>query len=192
MVDELILLEGLGGKKNMATSAYRYDPRTGTYVRRRKRRKKSSSLGGLQLGQTATLRGTLGSVKGVLLTGAIAAGGAIATDALFDKVASGMNIDIEGYQKELLKAAFGIGIGIAIAKLLKKPKLAAAFAIGPVVSSAMRIFAGMMGTTEGLVTVSPMHQYPRTLGQITQAGPGVPEWMMNPSGRLRMYNAPAA
>jgi len=194
MIDELILLEGTGGK-NMATSSWYsiYNPRTGTYNRRRRKRK-TSSLGSLELGQASTLKGTLGSVKGVLFTGAIAAGGAIATDALFDKVESSLNLTVAGYQKELLKMAFGIGIGIAIAKVLKKPRIAAAFAIGPVVSSAMRIFADVMGgTTEGLISVSPMHQYPRTLGrlgQITQVGPGTPSWMMNPSGKLPVYNLP--
>ena len=169
-------------------STYVYDARSGTYKTRRRKRRRRSGLGGIgSLGQATTLKGNLKSVQGVLITGAIAAGGAISVNALWDKL--GGNLQLEGYTKELAKAATGIAIGILISKMLKKPQLGAAFAIGPVVAAAMQIFANVLGTTSGLglVTVTPVR---RGLGQLTQVTnvPGAtPAWMQNPSGRLPTY-----
>lgn len=131
-----------------------FDPVSSRYVRRsaRKRRaKRVSGLGALgNFGQATGLKGTLASVKGVLITGAIAAAGAVITDQLYDKIGASLNLD--GWKRELAKMATGIALGILIAKLTKKPKLAAAFAIGPVVAGAIRLFADVMGSpaVEGL------------------------------------------
>jgi len=192
MIDELMLLQGAqkGGSK-MAT--YYWDSRTGTYKARRRRSRKSKGLSGLgNLGQATTLKGNLKSVQGVLVTGAIAAGGAIATNALFDKVAGQLQLD--GYAKELAKAATGIALGIVISKVLKKPALGAAFAIGPVVAAAMQIFANVLGTTSGLGLVSLKRVPAPSLGQLTQISntPGAtPAWMQNPNGRLPTYTLAA-
>ncbi len=156
---ELLLLHGLeGGSQKMASKrasygASRYDPATNMYVSRstgRKRSRRVSGLGSLgAFGQSSSLKGMLGGVKGVLITGSIAAGGAILTDRVFDKVAE--KWEIEGWKRDAAKMAFGIALAILIAKVTKKPKLAAAFAIGPVVAGAMRIFGGLMGDgTAGL------------------------------------------
>jgi hypothetical protein len=81
-------------------------------------------------------------VKGLLVTGAIAAGGAVITDRVYEKV--GKSLGLAGWQRSLAKMATGIALGILIGKFLKKPKLAAAFAIGPVVVGAMEIFGVVM------------------------------------------------
>lgn len=155
-VNELMLLHGIGGGSGMAarTAAYTsvYDPRTGTYVYRAKRRRRARTVGGLgtlgNFGQAAGLKGTLSSVKGVLITGSIAAGGAIITQQVFDKIAANWSID--GWKRDLAQMGTGIALGILIAKLLKKPKIGAAFAIGPVVAGAIRMFSDVMGSTAGL------------------------------------------
>ena len=125
------------------------------YVRRRTGTRRSTSgianagISGLgAFGTGKSLKSMLGGVKGVLITGAIAAGGAITTDALFEKI--GEKWEISGWQRDAAKMATGIALGFLIAKFLKKPKLAAAFAIGPIVVGAMRIFADVLGRTEGL------------------------------------------
>lgn len=196
MIDELMLLSGAAkaGGKQMATMYW--DSRSRSYKTRRRRRRRSSSFSGLgTLGGATSLKATLGDVKGVLITGAIAAGGAITTEALFDKVAG--SLALEGYTKELAKAATGIALGIMISKITKKPRLGAAFAIGPVVAAGMRIFAELLGTSStaglGLVTLRPLHPTaPPTagLGQLTQiaTAPGMtPAWMQNPTGRMGQY-----
>lgn len=175
-------------------STYYYDARSGTYkVRRRKKRKKPTGLSGLgSLGSATTLKGNIKSVQNVLVIGAIAAGGALATEAIFNEIeAKFPSLNLTGYAKELAKASAGIALGILISKLLKKPQLGAAFAIGPVVAAAMRIFGNLLGTTSGLglVTIRPVHPGP-PLGQLTQITnvPGAtPAWMQNPSGRLPTY-----
>lgn len=165
MLSELMILHGTGGSKMARTYPY-YDGRTGTYKMRRRKRRRSSvggslgSLGNLgAFGTSSSLKGMFGSVKGVLITGSIAAGGAIITDRLYDKFATSLNLD--GWKRDVAKIATGIALGILIAKLTKKPKLAAAFAIGPVVAGAIRLFSGAMGETAGLgyVSYSPINAY---------------------------------
>jgi len=149
MVDELLILHGLQGGSKMATSYF--DSRTGTYKTRRKRpARRVSGLGSLgSFGQVSSLKGTLAGVKGVLITGGIAAGGAIVTQQIVDKVAK--NWEIAGWKRDLAQIGTGIALGILIAKVFKKPKLAAAFAIGPVVAGAMKIFGEVMhSSTAGL------------------------------------------
>ena len=132
----------------------RYDARTGQYVMRAKRKRRSRKVSGLgslgSFGQVGSLKGMFTGVKGVLITGGIAAGGAIVTQQLFDKAAA--NWDIAGWKRHLAQMATGIALGILIAKVFKKPKLAAAFAIGPVVAGGLKIFGEVMhtSTTAGL------------------------------------------
>lgn len=131
------------------TAAYTsyYDPASGRYVRRAARRRRSRKVSGLgtlgSFGQAAGLKGTLASVKGVLITGSIAAAGAIITDQVYDKI--GASLNLEGWKRNLAKMATGIALGIIIAKFTKKPRLAAAFAIGPIVAGGIRLFGDIMG-----------------------------------------------
>jgi len=150
-----MLLHGIGGSDMVSrTAAFgrTFDPYTGRYIYKSKRRKTRRSVSGLgslgTFGQTSSLKGTFNSVKGVLITGGIAAGGAIVTQQIFDKIAA--NWQIEGWKRDLAQMGTGIALGILIAKLLKKPKLAAAFAIGPVVAGLINIFGDVMSNTAGL------------------------------------------
>lgn len=150
--NELMLLHGLGGGTGMATRSKGFtsywDPVSGRYVRRAAGRRRSKTVRGLgtlgSFGQATGLKGTLASIKGVLITGTIAAAGAIVTDQVYDKIAASLNLD--GWKRDLAKMATGIALGILIAKITKKPKLAAAFAIGPVVAGAMRLFGDVMSS----------------------------------------------
>ncbi len=118
-------------------------------------------MGGLgslgTFGSATGLKGTLSSIKVVLITGTIAAAGAIITDQVYEKI--GASLNLAGWQRNLAKMATGIGLALIIAKLTKKPKLAAAFAIGPVVAGAIRLFTDVMGTPEtsglGLTAFTP-------------------------------------
>ncbi len=129
-----------------------YDPYTGRYVYKSKRKRRSGSTSGLGslsgFGQTSSIKATMSSVKGVLITGGIAAGGAIVTQQVFDKIAATWSV--EGWKRDLAQMGTGIALGILIAKLLKKPKIGAAFAIGPVVAGLINIFGDVMSNTAGL------------------------------------------
>ena len=127
-----------------------YNPITGRTSRRCvSRARGSSSLSGLgSFGQTGSLKSTFSGVKGVLITGAIAAGGVVVTQKVYDKL--GKSLNLSGWQRQLAQMATGIALGIVIAKLLKKPKLAAAFAIGPVVAGAVQMFGDVVSSTPAL------------------------------------------
>lgn len=190
-----------------------YDPTTGRTRKVCVARYRSTSgvgeLGGLAgLGNAGTLQASFDSIKGVLITGSIAAGGAIVTEKVFETVAA--KLEIAGYQRELAKIATGVALGILISKVLKKPRLGAAFAIGPIVAGAINIFQELMGPVSGLGLVAmnpatpetsmyapdmmpmvlpeaagaaappPPPQINRDLGAV-QIGAGVPEWMMFPN-----------
>lgn len=166
-VDELLLLHGLEGGNSMATYRTVYNPKLKRYTRRKvgTRRKPRSSLGTAGLGAFGSgksLKSMFSGVKGVMITGGIAAGGAIATDSLFEKI--GASWDIEGWQRDLAKMGLGVALGILIAKVLKKPSIAAAFAIGPVVAGGMRIFADVVSRQDevsglGMTVIEPADRY---------------------------------
>lgn len=152
---------------------------------RRCRQRSQGGLSGLSGLTAGTLKASLKSVQGTLVTGAIAAGGAIITDEVYDKI--GEQLGLTGYQRDAAKIATGIALGIVIGKVLGKPRLAAAFAIGPIVAGGINIFNSLMtgahGTAGlGLVAVEPPLQLPAYAGLesglgTVQVGPGVPGWM---------------
>lgn len=192
------------------TAAYTsyFDPVSGRYVRRatrRRRARKVSGLGALgSFGQATGLKATLASVKGVLITGSIAAAGAIVTDQVYDKI--GASLNLAGWKRDLAKIATGIALGIIIAKFTKKPKLAAAFAIGPIVVGAMRLFGDIMQSPAvsglGLTAFTPASAYESMysplwgdngLGLNTYEPVGMPESALAPPPPLSTYyNMPAS
>lgn len=202
MIDELLLFHGAkrtGGKK-MATgrcASYKtvWDPDEMSY-RKKCRRKKSSGLGGFgAVGFQKGLKASFASVKDVFLTGGIAAGGAIVTDRLFDIVQE--KVKLEGYQASVAKAATGVALGLVIGKLFRKPRIGAAFAIGPIVLVALEIIHEITGETAGLglMTMSrpPVYNPESMYADVpalapamgaVQVGTGVP--------RNLMYSATAA
>lgn len=188
-----------------------YDPstrRTRKVCVARYRSSGSAGVGGLAgFGQAGSLKATFGSIKDVLIMGTIAAGGAIVTEKVYNTVAG--RLELAGYQRDLAKIATGVALGIIISKVLKKPRLGAAFAIGPIVAGAINIFQELMGPVEGLGLIAinpatpetsmyapdmmpmalpsaatapappPPPQINQGLGAV-QVGPGVPDWMRFP------------
>lgn len=181
-VSEILLLHGTQGRsKKMATRgrckryASVYNPVTGMETKRCVAwygTSRSSNLGGL--GQTS-LKATLGSVKGVLITGAIAAGGAVVTAEVYKKI--GGTLKLDGWMRDLAEMATGIALGIILGKLTKKPKLAAAFAIGPVVSGGLKLFAHVMTEKEleglGMTAFSPVNPYDSMYAPLYGANKGL-------------------
>lgn len=157
MPEKLLLLHGQNSdcgcqKKNLGgqTMPYhrRHNKATGKYSKRRSRR--SVMLG--ELGAGEGLKATFQSVKGVLITGLVAAGGAVVTRKLFDAYGAKMNLAKGSLEESLAIGAVGIGGGIIISKFLKKPDIAAAFAVGTLVLAGMNMLTNILGatTTAGL------------------------------------------
>ena len=159
-------------------------------------------LGGLgntpALGSANSLRATFGDVKDVAIAAGIGAGGAILTDIVFDQLQKNIEslAGMTGYTRALAEAAVGLAIGIAVGKFLKRPKLGAMLAMGPVILAALRIAgellnAGPYAADRQLADVGMMSVDPyrpelavgEDLGAM-QVGPGAPGWMMNPEGQL--------
>jgi len=169
----------------MATYRTVYNPKLKRYVRRRTGiRKRRSSVRGISgnlgaFGTGKSLKSMVGGVKGVIITGGIAAGGAIGTDALFEKIGASWNV--EGWQRDLAKMGLGVGLGILIAKILKKPQVAAAFAIGPIVAGVMRMSADILARQGGVsgfgrTVLEPADRYTSTYAPFYGLGapPAVP------------------
>lgn len=137
----------LGGSRKMPYKK-RYNKATKRYSKRRVSRNKPMFMGNLGAGEG--MKASFSAVKGVLVTGLIAAGGAVVTRKLFDAYGTKMNLTKNSIEESLAIGALGIGGGIIIAKFLKKSELGAAFAIGTVVLAGMNIIGNVLNPTAGL------------------------------------------
>lgn len=199
-LDELMLLHGCDPKTggcDMAGFTTYYDSRSRTFKRRRKGGRRRRSTGGIGtfgagFGSMKSVKSTLKGFQGVIVTGAIAAGGVVITDAVYDKI--GGKLGLSGWQRELAKLATGFAIAIVVGKLLKKPRLGAAIAVGPAVAAFLRIFAdvlhkeGMSGL--GLTTIQPaaIPQFAMgNMGSLEQYGGPTPYGMQFPGAKPRSY-----
>lgn len=200
MFNELMLLHGTGGKR-MAPHRTYYDSSTGTFktTGRRRRRRSTSGLAGFGLGQGLTsvksIKGTMKGLTGVMLTGGIAAAGAILAESVYEKLGvEGAKLKLEGWKRQAAILAVGLGIALLVAKYAKKPRIAAALAIGPVVAVGMRVFADVMkkNNTSGLGLTTIQQSWPAmpqtpALGSVEQYGGDVPYGFEFPGKKPRNY-----
>lgn len=157
MEEKLLLLHGSGScgcqDKNLGGSQMpynkRYNKATRRYAKRRSSRPKFM-LGSMGAGEG--LKASFAAVKGVLITGLIAAGGAVVTRKIFDAYGAKVNLTKGSTEESLAIGAVGIAGGIMIAKFFKKPDIGAAFAIGTLVLAGINILGTVLGTpaTAGL------------------------------------------
>lgn len=178
-----------GSKMGRTCVSYRnvYSPTTGGYVRRCARFSGSGLSGLGEFGQVTTLRGTFDSVKDVLINGGIAAGGAYVADKLWGWL-GGTKLALKPEEQTLAIMATGVGVGLIVAKVAKKPRIGAALAVGPVAVGFLRLLGTMLGTpTAGLgyMVVTPPGWQPairQPIGSIPMVNPAgqapeIPEWM---------------
>jgi hypothetical protein len=85
------------------------------------------------------LTASVSAVKSVGMVALVAAGGAIATDYVFNNMLKGKTAGTDiftfadnSWEQNVAKAVFGVAGGLVIGKFMKKPQLGAAFAIGAV------------------------------------------------------------
>lgn len=157
-------------------------------------------LGGTPaLGQANTLRATFSDVKDVAVTAGIGAVGAILTDIVFDQLQKNIEslAGLTGYTRALAEGVTGIAIGIAVGKFLKKPRLGAMLATGPIVLAALRIAGEMLNqgpfaadrqlADVGMMAIDPWRpELPLGGNDLAamQVGPGTPGWMLTPEGQI--------
>lgn len=190
----------------MARRTY-YDSRSGTFrtTTRRKSRRRTSGIAGIGgLGQglsnVKSIKGTVKGLTGVLITGGIAAAGAILAESVYEKLGvEGAKLQLEGWKRQAAILAVGLGIALLVAKYAKKPRIAAALAIGPAVAVGMRLFADIMKKNNnnaaglgrlGLTTIQPSwRQMPETagLGSAVQYGGQIPYGFEFPGAKPRQY-----
>lgn len=170
-----------------------YDSRSGTFkttkARRKRRRGGTRGIGVGALGQGLTnvksVKGTLKGLQGVLLTGAIAAGGAIMAQAVYERLGEQQaKLTLKGWQRQAAVLATGLGIAILVAKYAKKPRIAAALAIGPVVSVAMTVFADILAERNG---VPPLPASGFGLTTIQPSWPAIPQNASGAFGDVVQY-----
>lgn len=159
MSSELLLLHGSGGRRKMAKTGCKWkrviNPYTNTWTNQcvgRSRRKKSGLFGevGLMkgLGESMSLKGIMADVKDVAVNGGVAVAGAVITDRLFTAIMDSVdkNHSFTGIKRHVAEMATGVGLGIAVGKLLKKPRIAVLVAIGPVVVGGLKIVGEMLNS----------------------------------------------
>ena len=212
MDDSVLLFQGIGnstcgscgeGRKRMAKKYGRVP------VKRRRRGRGMRGVSGIGnvkgLGASASVKETLGAVKGIVMAGAMAGAGAFVTGKVWDQIAKsiiGTEADgttlkkIEANTLSLAKMATGIAIGLVISKLLKKPAMGVAFATGAVAigvkdllfrtlaSDAEKAAERTRISTEllGIPQIRQSGDFQRAIAAsnfqgVPAIGPGIPSWM---------------
>lgn len=213
MDDSVLLFQGIGnstcgscaaGRKRMAKRNYGRVP-----VKRRRRSRGVRGIGSVGnmrgLGASASVKETLGAVKGIVYQGAIAGAGAFVTGKVWDMIAAsiiGTEADgktlktIEANTLALAKMATGIAIGLVISKLLKKQVIGVAFATGAVAVGMKDLLFRALASTEekaaekarislelmGIPQIRQSGEFQRAIAAssfqgVPAIGPGIPSWM---------------
>lgn len=158
-------------------------------------------LGGLPgLGQATSLKGTFTDVKKIAIAGGIGAAGVLATDWVFDQITKNVEslAGLTGAKRAAAEAGTGIAIGIIVGKFLKRPRLAANLAIGPVILGIARLIGDLAGIGPfaaggelsgysddlGMMSIEPFQEEAvEGLGAM-QVGPGTPSFMIQPDAEV--------
>lgn len=155
----------------------------------------SGSGGGL--GSLGALPFDLDALKGTLLTGAVAVGGAVLAAKAVGFIAPMLKInplDVGGKPNKwlmLMEVVIGLLAGYAVGKYAKKPDLGAAVALGPVVVNGLKVVGLFLQPSAsraiaGHYAGEPPVRAASPLGAVIPAGQ-FPEWMYQ-SDYLKQVN----
>jgi len=137
------------------------------------------SGGGVGLGELGALPFNIEQLKGTLLTGAVAVGGAIVAGKAVAYLAPMIKIAADSKWIMALEVIVGLLGGYAVARFAKQPDLGAAVALGPVIVNGLRI-VGPLLTPGASGAVAGRRRAPvkasNELGVTVPAGT-LPEWM---------------
>lgn len=107
--------------------------------RRGKMVKRCADFSGGNLGNLGALPFDLEALKGTLLTGAVAVGGAVLAAKGVGYVAPMLKLAPGSYWIMVIEVAIGLLAGYAIGKYAKKSDIGAAVALGPVVVNGLKV-----------------------------------------------------
>jgi hypothetical protein len=192
MDDSVLLFHGIGnstcgscaaGRKRMAKKSYGRVP-----VKRRRRGRGMrgvSSIGNMRgLGASASMRDTIGAVKGIVMTGAMAGAGAVISNKVWKYIAEAGGLSTTATPKwvPFANMATGIAIGLIISKLLKKPALGVAFATGAVAVGVRDVLIKYAPEMAGIPQIRQSGDFQRAIAAsnfqgVPAIGPGIPSWM---------------
>lgn len=122
-----------------------------------------------------------GQIKDTLITGGVAVGGAVLAGKTVAYLVPLVKIDPASRWLPVLEIGIGIGWGIAVSKITKKPDLGAALAIGPVVVNGLRIVSGILAANNKELSGRPPVSTQEQLGAMQEQGAFPPTFMYDES-----------
>ena len=135
----------------------------------------SGGKSGKSLGSMGALPFNIEQLKGTLLTGAVAVGGAIVAGKAVAYLAPMIKIVPGSKWIMALEVIVGLLGGYAVARFAKQPDLGAAVALGPVIVNGLRIVGPLLTPAGAPVAGAPVRAS-QPLGVTVPAGQ-LPEWM---------------
>jgi len=189
MDDSVLLFQGIGnstcgscgeGRKRMAKKYGRVP------VKRRRRGRGMRGVSGIGnvkgLGASASVKETIGAVKSIVFTGAIAGAGAVLSGKIWKIIAEQAKLNVADEMLELANMATGIAVGLIISKFLKKPTIGVAFATGAVAVGVKNILLKQLPSLAGIPQIRQSGEFQRAIAAsnfqgVPAIGPGIPSWM---------------
>lgn len=177
-IAEVLLFEGIprkGGNNSMfgkrCVRTKRVRSASGKMVKR------CAEFSGGSLGALGALPFDLEALKGTLLTGAVAVGGAVLAAKGVGYLAPMIKLDPASKWIMVLEVAVGLLAGYAVGKYAKQPDLGAAVALGPVVVNGLRIVGMFLApASNSLAGRRPNVRASQPLGAVVPQGT-FPTWM---------------
>ena len=179
-IAEVLLFEGIPrrkggnismfGKRCVKTKRVR-SAATGKMIKR------CAEFSGGSLGSLGALPFDFEALKGTLLTGAVAVGGAVVVAKGVGYLAPMIKLDPASSWIMVLEVALGLLAGYAVGKYANQPDLGAAVALGPVVVNGLRL-VGMFLSPDSMSLAGrrPNVRASQPLGAVVPAGT-FPDWM---------------
>ena len=155
-------------------------------VKRRRRGRGMRGVGSIGnmrgLGASASVKETLGAVKSIVFTGAMAGAGAVLSGKVWKIIAKQTSVTVTGDMLALANMATGIALGLVISKVLKKPALGVAFATGAVAIGVKDILLRLVPDLAGIPQIRQSGEFQRAIAAsnfqgVPAIGPGIPSWM---------------
>lgn len=139
--------------------------------------KRCAEFSGGSLGTLGALPFDFGALKGTLLTGAVAVGGAVLAAKGVGYLAPMIKLDPASNWIMLLEITLGVVAGYVVGKYAKQPDLGAAVALGPVVVNGLRLVGMFLSpASDRLAGRRPNVRASQPLGAVVPADT-FPEWM---------------
>ncbi len=133
------------------------------------------SGGSKSLGSMGALPFNIEALKGTLLTGAVAVGGAIVSGKAVAYLAPMIKVTPGSKWIMAMEVMFGLLAGYAVARWAKQPDLGAALGLGPIIVNGLRIVGPLLTPTPAAVAGAPVRAS-QPLGVVVPGGQ-LPDWM---------------